>query len=150
MPHICVMCGRWVLREESPWPPWAYVVRATFWTSPRYEGLRARLRKPGVTPHIEKADGGHINVKLAHIETTTTKILKEEGRLEVLPLSCGCPVPTFVSAVLFVCCLIEVPRMWTLAVHNIVAQFLLNGVLIAVTGETVDVRACATNLKVAC
>ena len=37
--------------------------------------------------------------------------------------------------------------MWTLAVHNIVAQFLLNGVLIA--GETVDVRACIGNVKVA-
>ena len=40
--------------------------------------------------------------------------------------------------------------MWTLALHNIVAQFVLNGILVAVTGETADVRACVSNLKAAC
>ena len=78
------------------------------------------------------------------------KVLKEEGRLELLLLSYGCPVPTCISALPFVCCLIEVPRMWTLPLHNMVAQLLLNGVLFAVIGEAVDVRACIGNLKVAC
>ena len=55
-----VMYGSWV---RSPWPPRAFVVRAFFWTSPMYEGLRARLLRRGVTPNIEKADGGHISVK---------------------------------------------------------------------------------------
>ena len=146
-------CDVWqqIWTEESPWPPWAYVVRATFWTSQLYEGLRAKLLKPRVTPNIEKADGGHIGVQLGDtvIETATGKVLKEEGRLEVLPLSFGCPVPTFMSALPFVCCLIEVRHMWTLAVHNIVPQFLLNGVLIAVTGETAHVPASVGNLKVA-
>ena len=72
----------------------------------------------------------------AILETAKGKVLKEEGRLEVLPLSCGCRVPIFPSARPFVCCLIEVPHVWTLAMHNIVAQFLPNGVLIFVTGET--------------
>ena len=40
--------------------------------------------------------------------------------------------------------------MWTLALHNIVAQFVLNGILVGVTGETGDVRACVSNLKAAC
>ena len=40
--------------------------------------------------------------------------------------------------------------MWTLAVHNNVAQFLLNGVLIAATSETADLCACVGNLKLAC
>ena len=40
--------------------------------------------------------------------------------------------------------------MWALAVHNMVAHFLLNGVLIAVLGKTANVRACIGNLKVAC
>ena len=40
--------------------------------------------------------------------------------------------------------------MWTLAVHNIVARELLNGVPIAINGESADVRACIGNLKVAC
>ena len=104
-----------------------------------------------VTPNIEKADGGHISVKLADtvIETATAKVPKEEGRLEVLPLSFGCRVPTFISALPFVCCLIEVLLMWTLAVHNIVAQFLLNGVQIAVPREIAGVRACIGDLKVA-
>ena len=61
------------------------------------------------------------------IETDTGKVLKEEGRVELLPLWASCPVPSFISALPFVCILIEVPRMWTLAVHNIVAQFVLNG-----------------------
>ena len=84
------------------------------------------------------------------IETDTGKVLKDEGRVELLPLWAGCRVPSFISALPFVCILIEVPRMWTLALHNIVAQFVLNGILVAVTGETADARACVSNLKAAC
>ena len=78
-----------------------------------------------MTPSVEKADGGHLSLKLGAtiIETDTGKVLKEEGRVELLPLWVGCPLPSFISAVPFVYILIEVPRMWTLAVHNIVAQF---------------------------
>ena len=112
--------GSWIGKEESPWPPWAYVVGETFWTSRLYEWLRVRLREPRVTPNIDKADGGHISVKLGDIviETAIGKVVKEEGRQEVLPLSFGCPVPTFIRALPLVCCLIEVPRMWTVAVHS--------------------------------
>ena len=41
-----------------------------------------------MTPNIEKADGGHISLKLGDtiIETDTGKVLKEEGRVEPLPL----------------------------------------------------------------
>ena len=39
--------------------------------------------------------------------------------------------------------------MWTLAPHNILAQLVLNGILVAVTGETADVRACVSNLRAA-
>ena len=84
------------------------------------------------------------------IETDRGKVLKEEGRVELLPLWAGCPVPSFISALPFVCILIEVPHMWTLALHNIVAQFVLNGILVAVTGETANVRACVSNLKAVC
>ena len=151
MAHIHVMYGSWIWTEEPPWPPWASVIRATFWCFHMYQGFRAKLQKPLVTPNIEKADGGHIRVKLGDtvIETATGKVMKQEDRMEVLPLSYGCVVPTFISGP-SVYYLIEVPRMWTLAVHNIVAQFLVNGVQIAVTRETADVRACIGNLKVAC
>ena len=40
--------------------------------------------------------------------------------------------------------------MWTLALRNIVAQFVLNGILVAVTGENADVRAYVSNLTAAC
>ena len=100
---------------ESPWPPWAFVVKAVFWTSDLYHGLRDRLRKPRVTPDIEKADGGHMSLKLGDsiIETNTGKVLMEEGRVELLPLWAGCLVPSFISALPCVCILIEVPRMWS-------------------------------------
>ena len=113
MPHICLMYGGWIWTEESPWPLWASVIRAIFWCSQMYDGLRARLGKPRVTPNIKKADYGHISVTLGDtvIERATGKVLKEEGRLEVLLLWYGCPIPTFISALLFFCCLIEVPRM---------------------------------------
>ena len=129
-----------------------FCCQSFFWTSDLYHGLRDRLRKLRVTPHIEKADGGHMSLKLGDTisETDTAKVLKEEGRVELLPLWAGCPVSSAISALPFVCILIEVPRMWTLALHNIVAQFVLNGILVAVTGETADVRASATNLKTAC
>ena len=105
-----------------------------------------------MTPSIEKAGGGHMSLKLGDtiIETDTAKVLKEEGRVELLPLWAGCPVPSVISALPFVCILIEVPRMWMFALHNIVAQFVLNGILVAVTRETADVRACVSNVKPAC
>ena len=117
-----------------------------------YQGLRDRLRKPRVTPSSEKADGGHLSLNLGDtiIEIDTGKILKEEGRVELLPLWAGWLVPSFISALPFVCIVIEVPRKWTLGVHNIVAEFVLNGNLVAVTGETADVPACVSNLKAAC
>ena len=147
--HIRVLYGSWVWSPKSPWPPWAFVVKAVFWTSELCEGLRDRLRKPLVTPSIEKADGGHLSLKLGDtiIEADTGKFLKEEGRVELLPLWAGCPVPSFISVLPFVCILIEVPPMWTLALHNIVAQFVLNGIFVAVTGETADVWTCVSNLK---
>ena len=128
--------GSWVWSPESPWPPWASVLKAVFCTSDLYHGLRDRLRKPRVTPSIEKADGGHPSLKLGDtiIETETGKVRKDEGRVELLPLWAGCPAPSFISALPLVCILIEVPRMWTLALHNIVAQNVLNGVLVVVTG----------------
>ena len=152
MAHIRVLYGRWVWSTESPWPPWASVVKAVFWTSDLFQGLRDRLRKPRVTPNIEKADGGHMSLNLGDtiIETDTGKVLKEEGRGELPPLWAGCLVPSFISALPFVCILIEVPRMWTLALHNIVAQFVLNGIFVAGTGETADVWAGVSNLKAAC
>ena len=152
MAHIRVLYCNWVWSPESPWPPWASLVKAIFWTSDPYQGLCDRLRKPRVTPSIGKADGGHMSLKLGDtiIETDTGKVLKEEGRVELLPLWAGCPVPSFISALPFVCIMIEVPRMWTLALHNIVAQFVLNGILVAVTGETADLRAYVSNLKAAC
>ena len=105
-----------------------------------------------MTPSIEKPDGGHLSLKLGDsiIETDTGKVLQEEGRVELLPLSAGCPVPSFISALPFVCILIDVPRMWTLALHNILAQFVLNGMFVAVTCETADVPACVSNPKATC
>ena len=106
-----------------------------------------------MTPSIEKVDGGHLSLKLGDtiIETHTGKVLKKQGRVELLPLLAGYPVPSCISALPFVCLLIEVPRMWTLALwYNIVAQFVLNGISVAVTGETADVRARVRNLKAAC
>ena len=124
MAHIRVMYGSWIWTQESPCRPWASIIRSTFWCSQMYQGLRAKLRKRRVTPNVDKADGGRISVKLGDtvVETATRKVLKEDGRLEVLPLLYGCPARTFISALPFVYCLIEVPRMRTLAVHNIVAQ----------------------------
>ena len=121
-------------------------------SSDLYRGLRDRLRKPRVTPSIKKVNGGHLSLKLGDtiIEKDTGKVLKEEGRVELLPLWAGCPVPSFISALPFVCILIEVPRMGMLALHNIVAQFVLNGILVAATGETANVRACVSSLKAAC
>ena len=135
MAHIWVMYGSWVWSPESPWPPSASVVKAVFWTSDLYQGLRDKLRKPRVRPSIEKADGGHLSLKMGDIiiETDTGNILKEEGRVELLPPWAGCPVPSFISALPFVSILIEVPRMWMLALHNIVAQFVLSGIFVAVT-----------------
>ena len=152
MANMRVLYGSWVWSPESPWPPWACVVKVVFWTSDLYQGLRDMLRKPRVTPSIEKADCGHLGLKLGDtiIETDTRKVLQEEGRVELLPLWAGCPVPGFISALPFVCILIEVPRILTLALHNVVAQFVLNGILVAVTCETANIRARVSNVKAAC
>ena len=152
MAHMRVLYGSRVWSLELPWPPWACVVTAVFSTSDLYQGLRDGLCNPHVTPSIEKAGGGHLSLKLGDpiTGTETGKVLKEEGRVELLDLWAGCPVPSFISALPFVCILIVVPCMWTLALHNVVAQFVLNGVLVAVTGETAHVPSFVSNVKAAC
>ena len=152
MAHIWILYGSCVWSPESPWPPWASVVNAVFWASDLCQGLRDRLRKPRVTPSIEKADSVHMTLKLGDtiVEKETGKVVKEEGRVELLPLWPGCLVPSCFSALPFVCILIGVARMWTSALHKNVAQFVLNGILVAVPGETADVRVCVSNPKAAC
>ena len=152
MAHIRVLYGSWVWSPESPWPLWACAVKAVFWTSDLYQGLRDRLRKPRVTASVENADGGHLSFKLGDtiIQSNRGKVVKQEGRVELLPLWAGCLVLSSISALPFVCILIEVSRMCTPAVHNIVGQFVLNGISVVVIGETADVRACVSNLKLAC
>ena len=46
MAHIRVLYDSWVWSPESPWPPRASVVKAVFWTSDLYQGLRDSFPSP--------------------------------------------------------------------------------------------------------
>ena len=62
-------------------------------------------------------------------------------------MRCGVPVPSIISSLPFVAFVIEVPRLYTTGLHNLVAQLLLSGVPLFIAGESADVKANAAALK---
>ena len=62
-------------------------------------------------------------------------------------MRCGVPVPSIISSLPFAACVIEVPRLYTAGLHNLVAQLLLSGVPVFIAGESVDVKATVAALK---
>ena len=148
--HPKVAYGSWTWNEENPWPPWSAVIKATIWKEPKYEGLRGLLQKPVAKPVCEKSDIGLVSIQCAReslVETSTGKLIAESGRVELMAMRCGVPVPSIISSLPFVACVIEVPRLYTAGLHNPVAQLLPSGVPVFIAGESADVKATVATLK---
>ena len=64
-----------------------------------------------------------------------------------MAIRCGVPVPSIISSLPFAACVIEVPRLYTAGLHNLVAQLLLSGVPVFIAGESPDVKATVAALK---
>ena len=114
--------------EEKPWPPWSAVIKAPLWKEAKYEGLRAFLQRPVAKPFFENTDTGLVSIQRAtftQVETHSGKLIAEASRVEVMAMHCGCPVPSIISSLPFAACIIEVPRLYTSGLHNLVAQLLL-------------------------
>ena len=87
------------------------------------------------------------NARETLVETSTGKLIAESGRVEVMAMRCGVPVPSIISSLPFAACVIEVPRLYTTSLHNLVAQLLLSGVPVFIAGESADVKAAVAALK---
>ena len=108
------------------------------------------LQKPVAKPVCEKSDTGLVSIQCAReslVETSTGKLIAESGRVELMAMRCGVPVPGIISSLPFVGCVIEVPRLYTAGLHNMVAQLLLSGVPVFIAGESADVKATVAALK---
>ena len=148
--HLKVAYGSWTWTEENPWPPWSAVIKAPLWKEPKYEGLRGLLQKPVAKPVCEKSDTGLVSIQCAReslVESSTGKLIAESGRVELMAMRCGVPVPSIISSLPFAACVIEVPRLYTAGLHNVVAQLLLSGVPVFIAGESADVKATVAALK---
>ena len=148
--HLKVAFGSWTWTEENPWPPWSAVIKAPLWKEPKYEGLRGLLQKPVAKPVCEKSDTGLVSIQCAReslVESSTGKLIAESGRVELMAMRCGVPVPSIVISLPFAACVIEVPRLYTTGLHNLVAQLLLSGVPVFIAGESADVKATVAALK---
>ena len=148
--HLKVAYGSWTWTEENPWPPWSAVIKAPLWKEPKYEGLRGLLQKPVAKPVCEKCDTGLVSIQCAReslVESSTGKLIAESGRVELMAMRCGVPVPSIISSLPFAACIIEVPRLYTAGLHNLVAQLLLSGVPVFIAGESADVKATVAALK---
>ena len=148
--HLKVAYGSWMWTEENPWPPWLAVIKAPLWKEPKYEGLRGLLQKPIAKPICEKSDSGLISIQCAReslVETSAGKLIAESGRVELMAMRCGVPVPSIISSLPFAACVIEVPRLYTAGLHNLVAQLLLSGVPVFIAVESADVKATVAALK---
>ena len=66
-----------------------------------------------------------------------------------MAMRCGVLVPSIISALPFAACVIEVPRLHTAGLHNLVAQLLLFGVPLFIAGLSADVKATVAALKAA-
>ena len=148
--HLKVAYGSWTWTEENPWPPWSAVIKAPLWKEPKYQGLRGLLQKPVAKPVCEKSDTGLVSIQCAReslVESSTGKLFAESGRVELMAMRCGVPVPSIISSLPFAACVIEVPRLYTAGLHNLVAQLLLSGVPVFIAGESADVKATVAALK---
>ena len=148
--HLKVAYGSWTWIDENPWPPWLAVIKAPLWKEPKYEGLRGLLQKPVAKPVCEKTDTGLVSIRCAReslVETSTGKLIAESGRVELMAMRCGVPVPSIISSLPFAPCVIEVPRLYTAGLHNLVAQLLLSGVPVFIAGESAHVKAAVAALK---
>ena len=67
--------------------------------------------------------------------------------MEVMAMRCAVPVPSVISSMPFTACVIEVPRLYTAGLQNLVAQLLLSGVHVFIAGECADVKATVAALK---
>ena len=148
--HLKVAYGSWTWTEENPWPPWSAVIKAPLWKEPKYEGLRGLLQGPVAKPICEKSDTGLVSIQCAReslVETSTGKLIVEPGRVELMAMRRGVAVPSILSSLPFAACVIEVPRLYTAGLHNVVAQLLLSGVPVFIAGESADVKATVAALK---
>ena len=64
-----------------------------------------------------------------------------------MAMRCGFPVPSILSSLPFGAYVIEVPRLYTAGLHNLVAQLLLSGVHVFIAGESPHVKATVAVLK---
>ena len=93
---------------------------------------------------------GVVSIQFAReslVETSTGKLIAESGRVEVMAMRCGVPIPNVISSLPFAACVIEVPRFYTAGLHNLVAQLLLSGMAMFIAGESADVKAIVAALK---
>ena len=131
MSHLKVAYGSWSWSEEKPWPPWSAVIKAPLWAHPEYEGLRNLLQRPVAKPVCKMSDTGFVSMQCAtytQVESSTGKLIGSVGRVEVMAMRCGPPIPNIISSLHFAACVIEVPGLYTTGLHNLVAQLLLCGV----------------------
>ena len=108
------------------------------------------LQKPVAKLVCEKSDTGLVSIQYAReslVESSTGKLIAELGRVELMAMRCGVPVPSIISSLPFAACVIEVPRLYTAGLHNLVAQLLLSGVPVFIAGESADVKATVAALK---
>ena len=148
--HLKVAYGSWTRTEKNSWPPWSAAINAPLWKEPKYEGLRGLLQKPFAKPICEKSDTGLVSIQCASeslVETSTGKLIAESGRVEPMAMRCGVLVPSIISSLPFAACVIEVPRLHTASLLNLVAQLLLSGVPVFIAGESADVKATVAALK---
>ena len=101
-------------------------------------------------PICEKFDTGLVSIQCAReslVETSTGKLIAKSGRVELMAMRCGVPVPNIIGSLPFAACVIEVPRLYTAGLHILVAQLLLSGVPVFIAGESADVKAIVAALK---
>ena len=63
-------------------------------------------------------------------------------------MRCGSPIPSIISSLPFAACIIEMPRLCTSGLHNLLAQLLLSNVPVFICRESPDVKGTAAAMKV--
>ena len=112
--------------------------------------MRGFLQKPVAKPVCEKSDTGLVSIQCAReslVESSTGKLIAESSRVELMAMRCGVPVPSIITSMPSAAYVIEVPRLYTAGLHNLVAQLLLSGVPVFSVGKSTDAKATVAALK---
>lgn len=160
---IRVNVTNWVYDDSNPFPPINRVKNSTFWSDPKYFGLREKLSHKLAEPVVEL--GADFVTVMAGVDATYVPFIEEpdsgvddetaaeqvaaiasqkpeetkEGLVHILPLASGDRVPDVIDKLTYKLVIIECLEEDTTNVHTMALRAIQRGADALICGPTLEV-----------